>query len=605
MSYNNSVSPIWLRQVATALSSRYNVKIREGKGWAMDIHKRELIYKAEHLLALDRDTCLGILLHELGHLHFTASDWTEQSKLFKQYPKITHNAVNAYEDVRINEKMSQSYMGSRDLIVAMNELLAGDGVADLVKMNQEIKERGRNRSNYDMPEWFEIFYVSMCKLLGDKLFPQWTPDMYYDEKKMTIINEIVREAEQKKLAHFKSTQDIYDFVEQVVFPKIGDYLPTPEPSSQQGDGSGMQKGGDEASEGSEGSENSDASDSQSEQPEPAKGDSDDKSDDKDDEQSSDGNGDGGGEEQKDKPQDKEEKKGRGGSGAGGAQWQKELEQKVKSAIKRGRLNPDEQFKTEPFNKYGEEQRKQSITHSCNVATHLETSTTLQRQFKNKFEVIFRNNQYARERVQQRAGRINNRVLYKHRLGKDRLFKKKIEISKKSYAVSFGLDLSGSMSPSQVEGSFHAMLAFMKTLELFKIPHSAGFFSHESAVGKPFNKTMVVDHMSRQASSVNNGGTRPDELIKTMFGQELAQQKVKEKIAIILTDGIWRHHGYEQLEKLKRDNPSMHIYVVPLMLHRVYKEEIDNALGKFATILHADSPSEVMDKYIQIAKKHLL
>lgn len=599
MSYNNSVSPIWLRQVATALSSRYNVQIRQGNGWSMDIENRVMTYKPEHLLALDRDTCLGILLHELGHLHFTTSEWSNNSAIFKSMPKIVHNAVNAYEDVRINEKMSQSYMGSRELIEAMNELLAGDGVTRLVDMNRSIINGTRSREGFDMPEWFEVFYISMCKLLGDNLFPQYTPDMYYDEHKMQVINEIVAEADARDLPNMPSTQEVYDFVEQVVFPRIQQWLPQVAPDAQQGNGNTQSQEGEKQEQENENSGNNTSPDKVA--PEDAE-------DAPENEEQAESSGGEVADEQKPEPQkqSKQEGSARGGNnGVGSEHWQKELEQKIKQAIKRGRVNPDEQHRTEPFDKNGQKKQAQRIVQSCNVDTHMSDSVVLQRQFKNKFEVIFRDNQYAREQVGQRSGRLNNRVLYKHRLGNSRLFKKKIVVDKKSYAVGFALDLSSSMSPQQVKGSFQAMLAFTNTLAKLDIKHAVGFFSHECTIGKSFDKPMVNKYMSQQASAINNGGTRPDDLIKGMFGQDLVAQNVKERIAIILTDGMWRWSSYQYLEKLKKDNPSMHIYIVPLMLHPAYHKELDDAVGKVATVLHADTPSQVMDRYIQIARKHII
>lgn len=591
-----------MRQVATALSSRYNVTIREGKGWAMDIENRVMTYKPEHLLALDRDTCLGILLHELGHLHFTTNTWMEKSALHKAMPSIVFNAVNAYEDVRINEKMSQSYMGSRDLIEAMNELLAGDGVQKMLKMNSEVQKGIRVRQGYDMPEWFEVFYISMAKLLGDNLFPQYTPDMWYDSTKMEIINDIVREAEKQGLANMATTGDVYEFVERVVFPKIERYLPKPDPKAsdvQQGDSNATQSTDEKGTKASGSQTNETNQEKVAEKKEEENEDGEESEDGEDGEEED-------GEAEKKTPEEKaKEEARRGGHGVGSDSWKKELEEKVKNAIKRGRVNPDIQHRTQPFDRHGDKARAQHIAQSCNVERHIETSTTLARMFKNKFEVIFRDNQYARERANQRSGRLNKRVLHKFPLGKTRLFKRKIEIAKKSYAIGFALDLSGSMHGGQVVGSFHAMLAFTQTLEGMKIPHAVGFFSNESTIGKAFDKKMVARHMSLKASEVNNGGTRPDTLIRELFGKQLVAQNVKERIAIILTDGLWNENSYEELRKLKKDNPSMHIYAVTLMLHPVHKEQMQDSVGTVATVLHADSPEEIMDRYIAIAKKHLI
>jgi uncharacterized protein with von Willebrand factor type A (vWA) domain len=186
-----------------------------------------------------------------------------------------------------------------------------------------------------------------------------------------------------------------------------------------------------------------------------------------------------------------------------------------------------------------------------------------------------------------------------------LFKRKIDIAKKSYAVGFALDLSGSMHGGQVVGSFYAMLAFTQTLENMKIPHAVGFFSNQCTIGKAFDKKMVARHMSLKASEVNNGGTRPDELLRELFGKQLREQKVKERIAIILTDGLWNWNSYEELKKLKKDNPTMHIYIVPLMLHPEHLKSLEQYAGEHATILEAHTPEEIMDKYIAIAKRHLI
>jgi len=580
-------SPTWLRQVATALSSRYNVTIREGRGWAMDIEKRKLIYKAEHLLALDRDTCLGILLHELGHLHFTKNDWTETAKLYKDYPlkNITFSAINFFEDVRVNEKMSQSYQGSRELIDSMNELLAGDGVGQLLKMSKSIMDKTGNRGSYHMPEYSEVFYISMCKLLGNS-FPSFMPDAYYDKHKLELVNEIVAEAERIDLRNHATTQEVYDFYESFVYPRIKQYLPE--------EGKGKDEGGDEGGE----------SDEASEDGETTKG----------------GDGEGGTPDKKEddsdtgkaSEDDKDKDKGKDTATKGGTafnpdDWKRELEKKIEKAVQRGRINPDDQHKTDPFgtpeSRYDTERTMRKI---CNVDDHMEESLALQRRFSNKFETLFRDNQYKRETMRQRSGRLDKHSLHKFALGKTRLFKRKLDINKKSYAVAFLMDLSGSMYDEQIRGSFHAMLAFSTTLQKLKIPYGIGFFSHEVSIGKHFkDRKLTNSRVGMSASQVLNGGTEPSALLKSLCARELAQQQVKEKIIVILTDGMWMSSDYEYLRELKKHHPEFHVYLVGLELGERHVEQIEPEIEGVATLLISDNADGIVERYIEIAKKHLL
>ena len=609
------VTPLWLRQVATALSTRYNVQVREGKGWSINLEKRIMYYKPEHLLALDRDTCLGILLHELGHLHFTTNDWTDTAKLYKDsnLQSICFNGVNAFEDVRINEQMSKSYGGSRDLIDAMNELLGSDGVKQFMTMSNDIKSGLRKRSDYNTPDWHEVFYISMAELLGQ--FPSDMPNSeYYDPAKLELCREIVAEFQAENLVDADSTQDIYDFVENVVFPRIAQWLPqsggsptpnggnqqqkqtekdaTPESSESEGTGSSNQNPDTE--------DTSEASDDQGGN---SPADSEAEPDESEDTQSQSGNSEGeAGKETSEasgKPQAPHE--------FSEDDWKRELEEKIQKAIKRGRVNPDDQHRTEPFqNGNGVGSGSQRIHANCNIERFAEESQTLQIKFRNKFESVFRDNSFARSVPNQKSGRLNKRVLYKHRLNNPRLFNKKSEISKKSYAVAFAMDLSSSMHPRQIEGSMKAMLAFTRTLDKLVIPYGVGFFSNRTAIGKHFAQRKVTDkYMSQQASTVTGGGTAPRQVLETLFGKELAQQRVEQRIGIVLTDGMWDTYDIEALHQLKKSNPAMHLYLVTLGMPDYYIEAMTEQIGKSATILCSDSADGIVEQYLKIAKKHLL
>jgi len=598
--HDKGTNPTWLRQVATALSRRYSVSVREGKNWCIDIEKRVLYYRPDHLLALDRDTALGILLHELGHLHFTKNNWQPTAKLWKDndYREIVFNAVNAFEDVRINEKMSQSYQGSRTLIDSMNELLAGDGVEMIMDFHQKVKQGMPRSEATNMPHYHEVFYVAMCKLLGSNLFPNLHPEDYYDPEKMTLINEIVKDALGRDLKNLNSTKEVYDFVEEIVFPRIERYLPKPLPSAKQGvpkntpQSENAEQGEEEATTGGKspapeqqgeeapleteqptsiGSSNSESGDSPTAKPEPPQIPE---------------------PIQQPQPIFTEPKV---------QNIEKEVEKKIATAIKNGKLNPDKENAT--VFRQGQDFRE--IPKICKVEEHLEKSHDLSRQFSNRFEAIFRDNAYKREAINQRRGRLNNRILYKARLGKDRLFKRKLETTDKSYAVAFMLDMSSSMSREDVSHSYQAMLAFSETLQKLGIKYGIGFFSHFSEVGKDFDqKKMNPMRMNQAGANTHNGGTNPSTLLSTWLPASLEKQKADEKLVIALTDGAWNYGSYEALRQYVRKFPKTHFYLVGLKLHERLVQQILAEVPSTVHLINAENEQDIVKRYLEIAKKHL-
>jgi uncharacterized protein with von Willebrand factor type A (vWA) domain len=197
-------------------------------------------------------------------------------------------------------------------------------------------------------------------------------------------------------------------------------------------------------------------------------------------------------------------------------------------------------------------------------------------------------------------------LSKFALGKTRLFKRKLEISKKDYAVALLLDMSGSMNEKRLRGSFHAMFAFSNTLQKLKIPYGIGFFSHHATIGKHFsNKVKVNRKLSEQASAVYNGGTNPAKLLEEFVGKELVAQNVQKKLVVILTDGEWSYNGYEKLKELKKLHKDILFYIVALDISRNILPRIEAEFRGVATLLTANEPEDIVERYIEIAKKHLL
>jgi hypothetical protein len=72
--------------------------------------------------------------------------------------------------------------------------------------------------------------------------------------------------------------------------------------------------------------------------------------------------------------------------------------------------------------------------------------------------------------------------------------------------------------------------------------------------------------------------------------------------VVLTDGEW--YSYAELHKLKKAQPKTHIYVVALGMSS-HREHLERELGKSATLICEESPAGIVERYIEIARKHLL
>jgi hypothetical protein len=111
--------------LCTALTQEGGIKLEEGKNWSVDVKHRKLIYPAASLTRCTPEEAKGLLIHEVGHLLYTAAAKTE-SPLGKKNP-IMHDVHNAFEDIRIESKLSDKYGAFADapLLTVKRQVVAG------------------------------------------------------------------------------------------------------------------------------------------------------------------------------------------------------------------------------------------------------------------------------------------------------------------------------------------------------------------------------------------------------------------------------------------------------------------------------------------------
>jgi len=100
----------YLKLLTETLSNKTGVTIREGKNWSSNLKTKEVIYKMEDLKDLDYPIVRGLLLHETAHINYTEADKNEANRpIVKKYGQVIHEIYNAYEDIRIENKLRDRY----------------------------------------------------------------------------------------------------------------------------------------------------------------------------------------------------------------------------------------------------------------------------------------------------------------------------------------------------------------------------------------------------------------------------------------------------------------------------------------------------------------
>ena len=121
----------YIEQMANALASKYKIKVKSGKCWAIDVDKKELEYNPQDLVSGTKATLIALLLHEIGHLKHTTSPTKLKSKYLDK--RGGFEVLNMFEDFRIDNLMTKSYEGAEDVYKALDPII--ESVAEKYEEN--------------------------------------------------------------------------------------------------------------------------------------------------------------------------------------------------------------------------------------------------------------------------------------------------------------------------------------------------------------------------------------------------------------------------------------------------------------------------------------
>jgi len=108
--------------IISVISKKTGVKlICEGEVWQHDIEKKTISYPKDSVID---DETLACLIHEASHIRFTKIDssyFDDVKEIAKKHNKDYKQVINIYsicEDLRIEQRISDIYLGARKILVA-------------------------------------------------------------------------------------------------------------------------------------------------------------------------------------------------------------------------------------------------------------------------------------------------------------------------------------------------------------------------------------------------------------------------------------------------------------------------------------------------------
>src|SRR3989344_4667723 len=116
-------------KIADILAKEHRLQVIEGQSWAANIKDRKVFYKKEDIYNLSEDHILGLLLHEIAHIHYTSD-----TDLPKNNQELVKSALNMVEDISIEHIISSDYPNAGEILGSTKTELLDVLVKALSKM---------------------------------------------------------------------------------------------------------------------------------------------------------------------------------------------------------------------------------------------------------------------------------------------------------------------------------------------------------------------------------------------------------------------------------------------------------------------------------------
>lgn len=169
-------------KVAEILSKSHKIVVKEGSGWAANIEKREVFYRKTDIYNLPEDQILGLLLHEIAHVHYTTNSILPPPK---ENEELMHTTMNMLEDIAIEHIISGDYPNAGEILKSTETELLDTLVRMLPKMNDvSLHEKALLYGAVRFADRGYAFNLEPYEKLGDEIskIMKSRPKEIYDRK---------------------------------------------------------------------------------------------------------------------------------------------------------------------------------------------------------------------------------------------------------------------------------------------------------------------------------------------------------------------------------------------------------------------------------------
>lgn len=98
-------------KIADILAKTYKIMVLEGQSWSCNIETKNVFYRKEDIITLPEEHILGLLLHEIAHIHYTT-----ETTIKPPQPGIKTAILNMVEDHVIESIISKDYPNAGEIL---------------------------------------------------------------------------------------------------------------------------------------------------------------------------------------------------------------------------------------------------------------------------------------------------------------------------------------------------------------------------------------------------------------------------------------------------------------------------------------------------------
>lgn len=511
-----TLSYSYIQQMANAIANEHNVKVEVGRSWSIDLPNKTLTYNPTTMMFGSKGELLATLLHEVGKIRLCTPIQELKSAWYKpEWKQFAYLATTIFDDFRVDSVMIDSYP-SADEVYESQEGTLLRVVADYEELSKEygksIRQSLKDKTDYVMM-LIQDPRVSGFAQAFQLVFGTLPP------AHLKTRDDFVKEV--TKLRNSGET-NIYDYISVVVYKGYGLKSTTVKTSKEQDDLFALTSGGVEKSIKEKTTQGVlDMMDTEvfphikhllesmtngSKEMQEALGE----------------------DAAKDIMKSANERM-RERGGMENPTTDKNNEMKARGQG-RGEVSLPKEWLDGDY-----ESLKDSV--SSEISSLVRKMTNLRR----KENVIRYENNH-------RRGKLNSKVLYRHRLGSNRLFKKKQDKvdTIRSFVFSIAVDISGSMftgeNKTRIVHTIRSLIMLTEVFTKLEMPFEVNFFDNDNHSMKTFDGKYDKATKRRIAGVIqgDGGGTS---LSAALESTKIASREELNRVQIVLTDGLCEDNEY--------------------------------------------------------------